>query len=231
MAKDKISIIMSTYDSEETIESAIKSIVQQTFKNFELLISDDCSNDNTYKICAEYEKSYQNIKLFRNKKNMGLTLSLNKLIEYCSGNYIARHDSDDFSAKNRLEEQLIFLKKFNLDGCGSRAKVINSKRIIPGFSYYLPLSLHLKYKNPLIHGTLLIKKEALQDIGGYDEDFLYAQDYKLITDLIRNGYNVRIQNKILYYLNMENNISSNFRKEQKYYADCAKKNIKPVKKL
>ena len=50
MAKDKISIIMSTYDSEDTIESAIKSIIQQTFKNFELLISDDCSNDNTYKI-------------------------------------------------------------------------------------------------------------------------------------------------------------------------------------
>tara|TARA_B100001996_G_C18478354_1_gene522790 strand:- start:531 stop:788 length:258 start_codon:yes stop_codon:yes gene_type:complete len=85
----------------------------------------------------------------------------------------------------------------------------------------------MKFKNPFIHGTLLIKKKVLNDLGNYDEKFIYSQDYKLFFDFLNSGYKIKNLNKILYYLNMENNISTNFSSEQKYYADCVRKNISP----
>ena len=76
----------------------------------------------------------------------------------------------------------------------------------------------MRYKNPFIHGTLLIKKDALIEIEKYDENFYYAQDYKLFKDLIDKGYKVNSLNKFLYFLNTENNISSIMKKEQNFYA-------------
>ena len=67
----------------------------------------------------------------------------------------------------------------------------------------------------------------MNSIGGYDEDFYFAQDYKLFSDLLSQNYLIGAINKVLYKLNMRNNISSNMKKEQKYYADCVRKNLKP----
>lgn len=228
MNKNKISVIMSTYNSENTLENAIESIISQKYSNFELLIIDDCSNDSTYSICTGYKKKYKNIRVYRNNENLGLTKSLNILIKHSTGDFIARHDSDDVSHIDRLSIQMKFIKKNKLDACTSRAKIMNSNRVIPGKSYYLPINFHMKLKNPFIHGTLLINKNALQAIGGYNENFVFAQDYKLMSDLISNGYKVKIQNKILYYINMKDNISSQFKNQQKYYADCVKNNIIPT---
>ena len=86
----------------------------------------------------------------------------------------------------------------------------------------------LLYKNPFIHGSLLIKKEVLNNIGNYNESFYFAQDFKLMKDLIDEKYKVGILNKVLYKLNMENNISTIYADEQKYFADCAKKGVLPI---
>ena len=91
----------------------------------------------------------------------------------------------------------------------------------------VPLKILINYKNPFIHGTLLIKKKVLLSIGMYDENFYYSQDYKLFHDLIKKNFNIRILNKKLYNLNTLNNISSNHSSIQKYYSDCVKKKIKP----
>ena len=85
----------------------------------------------------------------------------------------------------------------------------------------------MKYKNPFIHGTLLIKKSIMEDIGLYDENFYYAQDYKLMKDLIKKNYKFKIINECLYFLNMKNNISTLKKDEQKYYSECVRKNIVP----
>ena len=106
---------------------------------------------------------------------------------------------------------------------------MDSKKVIPNYSYYLPLKQIIKYKNPFIHGTLLIKKDVLDKIGGYDHRFRYSQDYKLMTDLLNYGYKVSMIKEPLYYLNMNNNISNKYKKEQKYYADCVRNNLDPVK--
>ena len=74
---------------------------------------------------------------------------------------------------------------------------------------------------------MLIKKNVLNEIGLYDERFFYAQDYKLMYDLIKSGYKLKILNKLLYELNTKDNISTKKYKEQTYYADCVKKGISP----
>ena len=119
------------------------------------------------------------------------------------------------------------LNSSNLDACSTRAKVIDSNRVIPNLSFFLPLKLTIKYKNPFIHGSLLIKSEILKKLNNYDENFYYAQDYKLMKDLLINGYKLGIMKQPLYYLNMDNNISTNFSEEQNYYANCVRKNLIP----
>ncbi len=219
---------MSAYNSEDSVENSITSILNQTYEDLELLIMDDASTDNTYKICESLKNKDQRIKLYKNKSNLGLTKSLNKLISLSSGEIIARQDSDDISKKERIEKQLKFLEENNLDACTSRAKIMYSQKITPRFSLLLPKKLVIKYKNPFIHGTLFIKKNVLIENNSYDERFVYSQDYKLMADLIKKNKKILIMNENLYSLNMENNISTLKAKEQNYYAKCVRKNISPI---
>ena len=85
----------------------------------------------------------------------------------------------------------------------------------------------MQFKNPFVHGTLLIKREVLQEVGSYDENFYYSQDYKLMSDLLMRNYKVKILKEPLYILNMKGNISVNKKEQQKYYAECVRKNIVP----
>ena len=225
--KNLVSVLMSTHNSEKTIRKAIESIINQTYKDLEFLIVDDCSDDNTYKIIKDYSIKYNFIKIFQNESNIGLTKSLNKLIKNSNGKFIARQDADDESLKERLDLQISNLIKNDVDFCVSRAIDIQSKNKIPRFSNYLPTKYVLKYKNPFIHGTLLIKKTVIENIGAYDEKFYYAQDYKLFKNLIEKDYSYIYLNKPLYKLNTKNNISTNKKDIQSYYANCVKRNIEP----
>ena len=229
MNNSLVSVIMSAHNAEETIEKAINSLLDQTYANLEILLVDDFSSDRTLGICEDFDKSYENITLFRNDKNIGLTRSLNKLINKSKGVYIARQDADDVSAEGRIEKQLTFLRKHNLDACSSRAYILESNKITPSKSFYLPKKLVMRIKNPFIHGTLLIKKKVIQEIGLYNEDFYYSQDYKLMSDLLNENFKIKIYKEPLYYLNMKGNISINQKEDQKYYADCVRKKIKPIK--
>ena len=85
----------------------------------------------------------------------------------------------------------------------------------------------MNFKNPFIHGTLLIKKKILNDIGNYDERFYYAQDYKLFSDLVARGFKYTTIKEPLYKLNVKDNISNNFKKEQDYYSRCVRNNSIP----
>ena len=218
---------MSIYNAEKTLKKSLESIVNQTYENFEILIADDGSTDNTLNICEEFLSKYENIKLVVNKKNIGLTKTLNLLIEESKGDYIARQDADDISYNYRITKQLDFLLENNLDVVLSRAKIMNQKRMIPGISYYLPKKLLIKLKNPYIHGTLFIKTNVMKKLGGYDEKFYYAQDYKLMTDLHNAQNKIKMMKEPLYELNMENNISNLKLDSQKYFANCVRKGIVP----
>ena len=225
----KISILMSVYNSSKVLEESVLSILNQTYQNFEFLIVDDGSEDDSFSILKKFEMEDNRIKVFQNVKNIGLTKSLNFLSHKAGGTFLGRQDADDISLESRLEKQINFIQKNNLDACSTRAIGMSSKSKIPNLSYYLPVKLVSKYKNPFIHGTLVIKKNLFHLMGGYDEKFYFAQDYKLMSDLISGNYNVKILKDPLYLLNQKNNISNINKFEQKYYADCVRKNLIPNK--
>lgn len=218
---------MSVFNEEKVLKNSIKSILNQSHTNLEFLILNDSSNDKTIDILNCFQKTDKRIKVFNSIKNNGLTKSLNFLISKVKSDFIFRQDADDVSNDKRIELQLEYLLKNNLDACTTRTIDIKTQKEINKKSFYLPKRLVIKYKNPFIHGSLLIRKNVIESIGYYNEKFYYAQDFKLFSDLIKSGYKIRIFNKILYSLNTENNISTKFTEKQNYYANCVKKNLEP----
>ncbi len=210
---------MSVYNGDKFLSSSIESILHQTYSDFELLILDDGSTDNTSKILNNYQ-NHQKIRLFKNNENIGLTKSLNLLINKSKGSYIARQDCDDLSDTKRLEKQLSFLLKHDLDACTTRAINKQSNRLTPRFSYFLPYKISVKFKNPFIHGTLLVKSEILKKIM-YDERLYYAQDFLLFLQILKS-YKIKTINEGLYILNTRDNISEKYKIEQKKFFKLAR---------
>ena len=226
MSSQLVSVIMSVYNNEATVNTAIESILGQSYKNIELIITDDCSSDNSLSIIKKYLDN-KNVKLIENSENKGLTKSLNSMIKVAQGKFIARQDADDISLYNRIQVQVDLINKFNLDFVSSRAISLQTKKYIPNISFNLPYKFLIRYKNPFIHGTLIIKKNVLLELGNYDERFKYAQDYKLMIDALDKQYKYKVLRKPYYLLNTRNNISNLFRDEQKYFADCARNRLNP----
>ena len=226
MSNQLVSVIMGVYNNEYTVKNAIESILNQSYKNIELIITDDNSSDNSVSIIKNY-LNLKNIKLIENKENIGLTKSLNLMIKASKGKLIARQDADDISLEKRIEVQVGQINKLNLDFVSSRAKNLQTNKNIPNISYNLPYKFLIKYKNPFIHGTLVIKKDVLLQLGNYDERFKYAQDYKLMIDAIDKNYKFKVLRKPLYLLNTKNNISNQYKDEQEFFANCARNRIDP----
>ena len=227
MNKNLISVLLPVFNAEKDINIAIQSILNQSYKDLELLIIDDGSTDNSYQICMNISEQDNRVKVFKNHNNLGLTKSLNLLINESNGEYLARQDADDWSEGTRFEKQLKFMNDENIDVVYARSVRNDTQNIFPRLSYYLPLNFVLRYKNPLIHGTMLAKKNIIEKVGGYDEKFIYSQDYKLAFDLINLGFKLRIMKNVLYKSNFINNISTTKKKEQEYYANCVRKGIIP----
>ncbi len=106
-----VSILLSVYNSEKTIEESLNSLLNQTYKNIEILVIDDGSKDSSLEICKSYENKNKQIEVYENKNNIGLTKSLNKLLIRSRGELIARQDADDISSPERIEKQVEFLIK------------------------------------------------------------------------------------------------------------------------
>lgn len=109
-----VSIITPVYNSEKYLEETILSVINQTYKNWELLLIDDCSIDNSYKIIEKYLAD-ERIKYLRNERNSGPAVTRNVGLENSNGKYIALLDSDDFWKKDKLKNQVDFMMKNNLE--------------------------------------------------------------------------------------------------------------------
>ena len=217
-----ISVVMPVKDASSTLKDSIESVLNQTFKDFEFLILDDFSDDKSMEIIQRYKQLDSRIKVFKNKKNLGLTKSLNKLVSKSCGSFIARQDADDISVKTRFEKQVRALLNSDYKFVVSRAKSLQSNKLIPKFSYYLPDRIVAKYKNPFIHGTLMINKNTLLEVKGYDESYYYSQDYELFRRLMSKKVKYKYIKEPLYVLNTLNNISSLKHEEQKNYFNLAR---------
>ena len=130
-SKKLVSVIMSVYNAEKTLEHSVRSILSQTYENIEFLILDDFSTDRTKEILKKLDLENENIKLYQNNKNLGLTKSLNILIEKSKGKYIARQDADDTSSINRIETQIKIMETDSLDFSTTKARIKGTNKKIP----------------------------------------------------------------------------------------------------
>lgn len=178
-----ISVIMSVYNGEHYLSEAIDSILNQTFKDFELLIVNDCSNDKTFDILNKYANLDKRIHVLTNEKNIGLAASLNRMIGQAKADLIARADCDDINFPNRLEKQYKFLKAHPDVGIISswyNVLNVNNGNI---FVSKLPiddstLKLRLLWDSPFAHPAVMIRKELISN-QGYNTQFWCGQDYEL----------------------------------------------------
>lgn len=202
MNKPLISVLISTYNNEKFLKNSIESIINQTYRNFELLIIDDGSNDNTKKILKKYRKLDKRVKIFINKKNIGLTNSLIKISKKVKGNFIVRLDSDDIALNNRLQIQLSWLQKSK-----KRVLVGSSASVIDEYDQWKfdinyknkkhnEIVKELKFKNYFLHSTTMFRTDKFFQIGGYRKFFQYSQDYDLWCRLSKVGEIGVIVNKL-----------------------------------
>lgn len=213
-----VSVLISVHNDEKNIRNAIKSILDQTYENIEILIVDDASTDNSLNEINTTIRGQKKVMCYQNEENIGLTKNLNFLIKNSEGELIARQDSDDTSHPQRIEKQVNHLLDNKLDASTTRSTNLQNGKKIPGLSFYLPKKLIMRYKNPFIHGTLLIKKSVLDSVNCYNENYYYSQDYFLFAQLLKNNFNVKTLNESLYNLNTKNNISTNYKNEQMEYS-------------
>lgn len=188
----KISIIMGVYNGENRLEKSVKSIINQTFEDWEFIICDDGSKDNSYEKLLDISKNDKRIVVLKNEKNMGLQKTLNKCLEKSRGNYIARMDDDDYSHENRLKIQYEFLennKKYSIVGTSRNMYDNNGiwgKEILDGERTIVDI---LK-GNSFIHPSVLIRKNDLITVGGYTDSkkVTRIEDLDLWFKLYYNGF-------------------------------------------
>lgn len=181
MSSPTLTVIMSIYNGKRFLRAAVKSILEQTHSDFEFLIIDDGSTERVDEIVESFNDKRI---VFLKQKNRGLTRTLNRLIDMASGNYLARMDSDDVSEKTRLEKQIEAVshnKKLDMVGTyfeiiDQKDQLIRSKALIKDPLYRL---WRLQFHNNYAHGSMLLKKSAVQRLGKYDTTLRYAQDYDL----------------------------------------------------
>ncbi|MEZ8805119.1 glycosyltransferase family 2 protein [Vibrio atlanticus] len=197
-----ISVILPVYNCEKYIKDSVTSIIRQTYKNFELIIIDDGSTDDTLKILSNF--SDERIKIVT-RENKGLIFSLNEGVSLSKGDYIARMDADDISDPERLEGQLRFLEKNkDIQIVGSSIHIIDEDGI-EGSSLYYKLSpfwvkLRLLFDSCLCHPSILARRKVF-NIVEYDDEYKYAEDFKLWSEVVFNkGLNIQsLKNIYLKY--------------------------------
>lgn len=211
-----ISVVMSVYNGGQFLALAIQSILDQTFKNFEFIIIDDGSTDDSAKVIKSFNDP--RIKFIR-QKNIGLVASLNKGIALARGEFIARMDDDDISLPERFEKELIAITADQSIGVvGSFYTFIDTAD--RPFATHVSPTLHqdlrfaLLNANPYGHGSMLIRKEALVKTGLYRDDYPAAEDYDLWRRIARNWKLAQIPESLYWWRQNPEGISSTRNKTQ-----------------
>lgn len=187
-----ISIVMGVYNDQHHLEKCIKSILNQTYKNFEFIICNDCSTDDSGNIIEAFQKTDSRIVYIENKKNLGLGDTLNKCIDIAKGLYIARMDSDDICLENRLKNQVEYMiENPKVDVLGTLAYYIDENDNVMGnFKRIEEVTLSNAVKmSQVIHPTVLMKKKTLIKVNGYTvtEITRRAEDYDLWCKILMHG--------------------------------------------
>lgn len=218
----KVSIILPTHNGAKTIEKSIRSVINQSFTDWELLIIDDGSTDNVKSILIPFIKEESRISYIKNESNLGIQKSLNLALSFAKGEYVARIDDDDeWIDKDKLKKQIDFLdsnQDYILIGTG--AHVVNETGDVV-CEYWMPekdeeIRKKILFKNCFIHSSVVFRKEAVLDVGGYDESESnkHVEDYHLWLLLGQKGKIKNFNDLMINFKVSPGSISSNNKLDQ-----------------
>lgn len=223
----RVSVVMSACNDAEHVGRAVASILTQTFRDFELIVIDDGSRDDTGAVLEVHANADPRVRVIR-QENRGLTLSLIAGCAMARGEYIARQDADDWSHPRRLEEQVALLDGNPRVGFASCAT-----------EYVGPAGEHLCYmhrpvdpelatsgllnarQGPPAHGSVMIRKTAYEAVGGYRAEFRYSQDSDLWLRLAENWLVAYLPEVRYQHRKEADSISGAQRAEQSEFARLA----------
>lgn len=198
----KISVIMGVYNGAKTIERAINSMLTQTMNDFELLICDDCSTDDSVRIIKKYVDKDERIVLLKNQVNSGLAATLNKCIEASHGEYIARMDDDDISHPDRLAIQEKFLDTHpEYSIVGSCRRTFDNDGVWNTYGTEGELTREdIIAGNIFTHPTVMMRKADLVSAGMYtvSERTMRGQDFDLWCKMYACGYKGYVLGDVLF---------------------------------
>lgn len=197
-----VSVIMGTHNGEKYISRCIDSILSQTYQNWEFIICDDCSSDDTYSIIKRYSEQDARIKCIKNEKNQGLAFSLNECLKTSNGTYIARMDDDDISLPERFKIQVDFLNNHMEYALVSSNIVVFDEQTDYGIRTFeeLPDLNYLIGHNPFCHPAIMCRKTTFDILNGYNPNCKRAQDYELWFRFFYKGFKgYNIQTPLLKY--------------------------------
>jgi glycosyltransferase involved in cell wall biosynthesis len=208
-----VSIIMPAFNAEKYIKESIISMIQQTYNNFELIICDDASTDGTNEIIRNFAKLDLRIRSLRNKKNQGISNTLNSCIKRSTGDFIARMNADDIMFKNRINDQVQYLMKNNeIYIIGGGVDLINSNGVLIKSRSYPKsnedINKKLFYYNPFCHPCLMFRREVFAAVGVYNSKFDGAEDLDFIGRVLSKFKGANLDQTILKYRIHQNSISS-----------------------
>lgn len=211
MKNPKVTVLMPVYNGEKYLSDAIDSVLCQDYTDFEFLIINDGSVDNSPKIISSYSDA--RIRLLNNEKNIGLVNTLNIGLESAKGEYIVRMDCDDISAKNRLSVQVAFMdNNMNVGASGSYYyRLINGKKAVMDFPLNQDeLKCFMLFICPIAHPSAIIRNSIIQkEELRYRAEYIHAEDYDLWSRLSEKHDIANVSSVLLNYRVHANQITGN----------------------
>lgn len=189
----KVSVLLATYNCEKTISESIDSILSQTYTDWECVICDDCSTDNTYSILCGYKEKYPDkFIILKNEINSKLSYSLNRCIKHANGELMARMDGDDISLPDRFQKQVDFFDANpDIDAVGSITTLFDESGDY-GIAEYPehPDKFTMYMQVPFAHPAVMVRKTAYEKLGGYtvSKRTVRSQDYDLWFRFFAAGF-------------------------------------------
>lgn len=215
--KHQISVLMPVYNAADFLSAAITSILNQTFQDFEFLIFNDGSTDDSLKIIKSFKDS--RIKVINSKINVGIAKNINHGLEIAKGKYLAKMDADDISLPRRFERQFQFMEANPEIGvCGTILKTFGQVEQFGGkaeFHKEIYTILNL-WRNSIPHATTMIRNNMLKESGvHYSQEYIVCEDYALWVDLAKHTKFYNLQELHYLYRIHQTNISIRKYSEQR----------------
>ena len=230
----KISVLMGIYNCATTLPEAIDCILAQTVENWELILCDDGSADDTYAVAQEYAQKHPGkIILLKNEKNMGLNYTLNHCLSAATGEFIARMDGDDLCSPERFEKELAALEAHPEMAVVSTAMTYFDETGTWGRSQpkIFPENVDFLCGTPFCHAPCMARRKAIEAVGGYTDDkkFLRVEDYDLWVKIYAAGFRGMNLDEPLYQMRDDRNAFS--RRKFRYRINEARVISKAVRLL